>query len=145
MMAVVTVTALILLVATNPDRHDGTTDKRVVIPVASTVAATYGVLAMRRPLLSLLPLLAVWVATPQVDHPTPDVINVSAGGCFLGWVIGAPVGWFSRRLAGAGSCRPVALNPPEMNRLAPRASVDFSTSQGATDQETSPNSFRSDG
>jgi hypothetical protein len=76
MMLAVVVVALVSLVASNPDRHDGITDKRVVIPVASSAAAVYGIGAMRRPVLFLMPLLAVWIATPQVDHPTTDVINV---------------------------------------------------------------------
>jgi len=69
MMVAVAVAALVSLVASNSYRHDGITDKRVVIPVASVVAAVYGLGAMRRPLMFLLPLLAVWIATPQVDHP----------------------------------------------------------------------------
>jgi hypothetical protein len=107
LMVIVTVAALVSLVASNPYRHSGTTDDRVVIPVASVVAAAYGLGSMRRPLVFLAPLLAVWIATtPQVDHPTPDVINVSASGCFLGWIIGAPAGWISRRLRSAKTaCR----------------------------------------
>jgi hypothetical protein len=99
-MAWVAVAALVSLAATNPDRHDGITDRRVVVPVASVVAAVYGVGAMRRPLAFLWPLVAVWIATPRVDHPHPDVVNLSAGGCFLGWIIGAPAGWISRRFTG---------------------------------------------
>lgn len=110
-MAVVAVAALVSLVATNPYRHDGITDKRVVIPVASVAAAVYGVGAMRRPLLFLLPLLAAWMATPGVDHPPHDVINVSAAGCFVGWLIGAPAGWISRCLRGAGNTSNSPWNP----------------------------------
>jgi hypothetical protein len=110
-MTVVLVAALISLVATNPYRHDGITDRSVVIPVASVVAALYGVGSMRRPLAFLLPLLAVWIVTPQVDHPTPDVINVSAGACFLAWIIGAPLGWITRRLIGAAA--PLAPSPSQ--------------------------------
>jgi hypothetical protein len=106
MMMVVAVTALVALVASNPDRHNGITDKRVVIPVASAVAAVYGVWAMRRPVVSLLPLLAVWIATPTVDHPAPDLINSSARCCFLGWVIGAPAGWLTRGSAIVGESGP---------------------------------------
>jgi hypothetical protein len=108
-MTAVAVTALVTLVASNPYRHRGITDRRVVIPVASAVAAGYGLGAMRRPVVFLLPLLAVWIATPQVDHPTPDIINVSAGGCFLGWIIGAPAGWISRHFARAALA---GLNTP---------------------------------
>ena len=108
MMAAVAVTAFMCLVASNADRRDGITDKRVVIPVASVVAAAYGIGAMRRPLMFLLPLLAVWIATPQVDHPVHDVINVSAGSCFLAWIIAAPAGWMSRRLTGGAQPEPLA-------------------------------------
>jgi hypothetical protein len=79
-MVAVAVIALITLVVSSQDRHDGITDKRVVIPVASVVAAVYGVRAMRRPLMFLLPLLIVWIATSAVDHPNRDVIN-QCGGC----------------------------------------------------------------
>jgi len=112
-MAAVAVVALISLVASNPYRHGGITDKRMIIPVGSVVAAIYGLGAMRRPLLFLLPLLTVWIVTPVVDHPTPDVINFSAAGCFLGWLIGAPAGWISRRFMRVGNPIPVAVEPPE--------------------------------
>ena len=72
----------------------------MVIPVASLVAAAYGIGAMRRPLMFLSPLLAVWIATPEVGHPIHDLINVSAGSCFLGWIIGASAGWMSLRFTG---------------------------------------------
>jgi hypothetical protein len=112
-MASVAVAALVSLAVSSPYRHDGITDKRVVIPVASIVAAVYGLGAMRRPLMFLLPLLVVWVATPQVDHPALDVVNVSAGGCFLGWIIGAPAGWISRRITRTGDSVRVDSEPPE--------------------------------
>jgi hypothetical protein len=109
-MIAIAVAALVSLVVSNPYRHDGITDNRVVIPVASGVAAVYGVGAMRRPLMFLLPLLIVWIATPAVDHPHLDVINVSVCGCYLAWIIGAPAGWMSRhitgRAGGRAACRP---------------------------------------
>jgi hypothetical protein len=108
MMVTAAVSALVWLVAWNAYSHDGITDKRVVIPVASVVAAAYGLGAMRRPVTFLLPLLAAWIATPQVDHPIHDVINVSAGGCFLGWIIGASAGWMSRRLTREARAAPLA-------------------------------------
>ena len=104
-MIAIAVAALFSLVVLNPYRHDGITDKRVVTPVASVVAAVYGVGAMRRPLMFLLPLLIVWIATPAVDHPHPDVISVSAGGCYLAWIIGAPAGWMSRHITRRGGGR----------------------------------------
>ncbi len=110
-MTAVAVAALVSLVATNPYRHDGITDKRAVIPLASAVAAAYGLGAMRRPLVFLAPLIAVWIATPQVDHPTPDVINISAVGCFLGWIIGAPVGWIARCVTNPGNGLTVVSGP----------------------------------
>lgn len=107
MMAFVAVAALVSLVASNPDRHNGVTDRWVVIPVASAVAAAYGVGAIRRPLAFLAPLIAAWIAMPAVDHPAPDLINVSAGGCYLAWIIEAPTGLICRSLAS------LAIDPPE--------------------------------
>jgi hypothetical protein len=98
LLILVAIASLISLVASNPYRHGGITDKRVVIPVASIIAAFYGVASMRRPLLLLWPLVVVWVVTPRVDHPTPDVVNGSILGCLLAWIIGAPAGWISRSL-----------------------------------------------
>jgi hypothetical protein len=111
MMVAVVVAALVSLVVSNPDRHGGITDKRVVVPIASVVAAAYGLGAMRRPLMFLMPLLAAWLFTPHVDHPSPDVINVSAAGCFVGWIIGAPIGWITGR--SSRPLGPVAPVPPE--------------------------------
>ena len=79
----------------------------MVIPVACVVAAVYGLGAMRRPLMFLLPLIAVWIATPHVDHPTHDVIKVSAAGCFIGWMIGDSAGWMSRHLTGESQAEPL--------------------------------------
>ena len=107
-MAAVAVAALVSLVASNAERPDGITDERVVLPVASVVAALYGLGAMRRPLRFLAPLLAVWIITPQVDHRKSVVINLSAEGCFLGWFIGAPTGWISRRITRASHSLPAA-------------------------------------
>ena len=106
---VVAAVVLISVVISNASRPDGITDKRVVIPVASA----YGLWAMRRPLPALLPLLVLWVADPRVDHPSPDVINVSAGMCFVSWIIGAPAGWISRGLAKAGKppLKPTGFEP----------------------------------
>jgi hypothetical protein len=109
LMAVVAIAALISLVASNAYRHGGITDKRIVIPVACLVSAVYGIGAVRRPLVVLMPLLVVWIVTPAVDHPAPDVIHASAGGCFLAWFIGAPVGWLSRCFSLAMKHRAIAL------------------------------------
>jgi hypothetical protein len=113
LIAAVAVAAFVSLVAANADRHEGITDKRALIAVASAVAAIFGLAAVRRPRLCLWLLIAVWIATPIVDHPRPDVINVSTGSCFLGWIIGAPVGWVSRGLTKARKSFPVAPKPLE--------------------------------
>jgi hypothetical protein len=105
-MEAVAVAALICLVISNPYRHDGITDRRILVPVAAGVAAVYGIGAMRRPWMFLWPLIVVWVVTPQVDHPRLDMINLSAAGCFLGWIIGAPAGWISRCLTRTGDSAP---------------------------------------
>lgn len=113
MMVAVAITALVSLVASNPYRRDGISDGSVIIPVASIISAVYGFGAMRQPLPLLLPLLAASIFTPEADHPQLDVINVSAGGCFLGWAIGAPAGWMARRRRKAGEW---FRDPPEPDR-----------------------------
>ena len=108
------VAAVVLVVNVNQEFHGGITDKRVVIPVACVVAAVYGVGAVRRPVRFLLPLIAVWIFTPQVDRPSPDVINVSVGSCGVAWLIGAPAGWISRCYARANRALPAAAEPSEL-------------------------------
>jgi peptidoglycan/LPS O-acetylase OafA/YrhL len=112
LLIAVAIAALVSLVASHPYRQDGITDKRVVIPIASVVAAAYGLGSMSRPLAFLAPLLVAWIVTPQVDHPRPDFINVSAGGCALGWIIGAPAGWISRCLTRPSNSPPSLPSPP---------------------------------
>jgi hypothetical protein len=111
-MAAVAVAALTSLAA-KIYREYPSTEKRVVILVASVVAGAYGLGAMRRPLVFLVPLLVVWVATPAVDHPSFSIFNISVGGCVVGWIIGAPAGWISRCLKRAGNSYPVASEPPK--------------------------------
>jgi hypothetical protein len=106
LMVAVSVAVLVFLAKGLAGWHDGITDKRVVIPVAAVVASVYGAGSMRRPLMFLWPLV-VWVACPEaVDHPSPDLINGVAAGCFVAWIIGAPAGWIARRIN-----RPVKPDP----------------------------------
>ena len=96
MMAAVAVAAVVCLVASNAYRHDGITDKRVVILRVGRCCR------LRHRGNAQTPDVSATLArgldpTPEVDHPIHDVINVSAGSCFLGWIIGAPAGWMSRR------------------------------------------------
>ncbi len=135
-MAAVEGAALVSLVASNAERPNGITDKRVVLPVASVVAALYGLGAMHRPLRFLSPLLAVWIITPQVDHPKSDVINLSEG-CFLGWFIGAPTGWISRRLTRASHSLPAASETPLAPRPVGSVSVRSYQSRRPTDRTRS--------
>jgi hypothetical protein len=110
-MVSVAVAGLASLAALGVCREYASTDERIVILVASVVAGAFGLGAMRRPLVFLAPLLVVWLITPSVDHPGIDVINLSAGGCFLGWIIGAPVGCLSRYLMRPGNAIPGASEP----------------------------------
>ena len=107
------VAALAWLAVSKIYRDYPSTDKRIVVVVASVVSGTFGLGAMRRPLVFLAPLLVIWVVMPSVDHPSFNVLNISVGGCFLGWMIGAPVGWISRHLPREGNSLPVASDPPE--------------------------------
>ena len=92
LVKIVAASALILFVLTTRDRPGrGITDKRIVIPVACVVAAVYAVGSMRRPIAFSIPML-FFLLTPSVDHPSHDVINACLGGCFLAWIIGAPIG-----------------------------------------------------
>jgi hypothetical protein len=97
-MAVVAVLAPVCLVA-NPDCLRWITDWRVALPVTSVVASAWGVGAMRRPLLLLLPTLAMLKMTTVKLHGEPDVIYIFVTGCVVGWIVGAPAGLiFCRRV-----------------------------------------------
>ena len=113
LMVVVVVVALTSLVASNPYRHDGIRDNRIVIPVASIIAVAYGLGAMRRPKMFLVPLIAAWIATPTVFDRSPDLIDACAMGCYLGWIIGVPAGWLSGFFGKLDTRNSVAPDPPE--------------------------------
>ena len=110
-MAAVAVAALASLAAAKICREFPGIEQRSTVLVASVIAAAYGLGSMRRPAVFLAPLLMVWLAMPVVDHPGLSVFNLSLGGCFMGWIIGAPVGLSSRRFLGAGNTLPVDSEP----------------------------------
>ena len=96
LMSVVAVAALASLAASGVCRNYPSTEQRAVFLTGSVVAGAFGLGATRRPLVSLALLLMIWVAVPSVDHPGIDVLSMTSGGCYLGWIIGAPAGWISR-------------------------------------------------
>ena len=99
-MAAVAVSALASLAAAKVCREIPGIEQRLTVLVASVIAAAYGLGSMRRPLVFLAPLPMVWLAMGMVDHPGFSVFNMSLGGCFLGWIIGGPVGLSSRWFLG---------------------------------------------
>lgn len=97
LMAAVAIAALASLAFSKVCRDYPSNRTRAVILLTSAVAGAVGVGALRRPLLFLVPVLVTWVVVPAVDHPSlDDALGMSAGGCQLGWMIGAPIGWISR-------------------------------------------------
>ncbi len=97
LMIVVGLAALASLAAVQVCREFHGTEQRLAVLVASIAAAVYGVGSMRRPLAFFLPLVVAWMALPRVDHPGFNIFNITIGGCFLGWIVGAPFGLNSRR------------------------------------------------
>jgi hypothetical protein len=68
------------------------------IVAAAIASAAFGVGAARRPWLFLALALLVYATAPVV-HDGFNAASLSAGACILAWLIGAPAGWVSRRLA----------------------------------------------
>ena len=113
-MAAVAVSALASLAAANVCREIPGIEQRLTVLVASVIAAAYGLGSMRRPFVFLAPLPLVWVAMQMVDHPGFSVFKMSLESCFLGWIIGAPVGFGSRWFLGAGNTLPVGSEPARL-------------------------------
>jgi hypothetical protein len=80
-------------------------NKTVDILVGLAVSAAFGVGAVRRPLIFLAIGLVVWNCAPAVDHPSVNAATLSLGGSMIAWLIGAPAGYFSRRLKWRGDSR----------------------------------------
>jgi hypothetical protein len=81
--------------------------------VACIVAGTFGLGAMRWPLAFFAPVFVTYVGAPRASEYAPHVIEffrMSIGACWLGWIIGAPAGWVSRRITRVGDSQPVAPN-----------------------------------
>jgi hypothetical protein len=130
-MTAVAVAAIASLAAAKVCRDFPYPDQRGAILVASVVAGAAGVVAVRRPWAMFALPFVIWVAMPTVDHPGVDVLYLSARGCFLGWIIGAPAGWISRLLTRPRSSLPVVSRPrgpeassPQEGRCPRRSAPD---------------------
>ncbi len=99
LMVLVAVAALASLAASKVCRDYPGSKQRVVVLVVSVVAAAYGLGSVRRPWIFLIPVFIFWLVGPRVDHPGINLHDQFPASCFLGWIIGAPVGWISRSLA----------------------------------------------
>jgi hypothetical protein len=87
-------------------------NKTVDILVGLAVSAAFGVGAVRRPLIFLAIGLVVWNCAPAIDHPSVNAATLSLGGSMIAWLIGAPAGYFSKRLKRRGDSRQLRQDGP---------------------------------
>ncbi len=64
--------------------------------IGAMVSAAFGVGASRHPWLFLALGLYLWTFVPLIDHGE-DARSLSVRGSVIGWLIGAPAGWYARR------------------------------------------------
>ncbi len=69
--------------------------KVVDVVVGAVVSGAFGVGAVRRPWVFLAVALVVWAGAPVMHHGF-NAVTLSAEGCVLAWIVGAPAGWVSR-------------------------------------------------
>jgi hypothetical protein len=98
LMVAVAISALVSLAVSKVCRDYPNTYMRAFILLLAVCAAAFGVGAVRKPWHFLCPILVAWVVMPSVDHPG-DPYSMIAGSCIWGWLIGAPIGWISRRIS----------------------------------------------
>jgi hypothetical protein len=92
LMAAVALAALASMAVAEVCRGVSDPGMRLDVLEACLISAAYGVGSMRRPLMFLVPLL---VFLPATMLPL-SVISLTATGCDVAWIIGAPIGWFLR-------------------------------------------------
>lgn len=89
---VVPIASLLVLELWQPFSPGG---KGVDIVVGAVVSGAFGVGAVRRPWVFLAVALMVWAGAPVMHHGF-NALTLSAQGCVLAWMVGAPAGWVSR-------------------------------------------------
>ena len=67
----------------------------VDVVVGAMVSGAFGVGAVRRSWIFLAVALLVWAGAPVIHHGF-NAVTLSAQGCVLAWMVGAPAGWVSR-------------------------------------------------
>lgn len=67
------------------------------VVVGAVVSGAFAVGAVRRPWVFLAIALLVWEGSP-VMHDGFNAVTMSAQGCVLAWMVGAPAGWISRSM-----------------------------------------------
>ena len=67
------------------------------VVVGAVVSGAFAVGAVRRPWVFLTIALVVWAGAP-VMHDGFNAVTLSAQGCVLAWMVGAPAGWISRSM-----------------------------------------------
>lgn len=77
----------------------------VDVVVSVVVSGAFGVGAARRPWLFLAIALVVWAGAPVMHHGF-NAVTLSAQGCLLAWMVGAPAGWVSRHVPIGGKRSP---------------------------------------
>jgi hypothetical protein len=70
------------------------------VVVAAVVSVAFALGAVRRPWVFLAVALVVWAFAPVTYHGF-DAVTLSAQGCVLAWMVGAPAGWISRSMTKA--------------------------------------------
>lgn len=69
--------------------------RNVDVVVCFMVSGAFGVGAVRRPWVFLGVAFLFWEVTPVIHHGA-NAVTMSAAGCILAWLIGAPAGWVAR-------------------------------------------------
>jgi hypothetical protein len=92
-------------------------NQTVDILVGLAVSAAFGVGAVRHPVIFLAILLLVWNCAPAIDHPSVNAATLSIGGSCIAWLIGAPAGYYSRRLKRRGNSRQLRQDRPPREQV----------------------------
>lgn len=106
LMAAVAVAALASMAVARVSSAFPDTEMRLTALEACLISAAYGVGSIRWPPIFLMPLLLIQAITSV----SQTGLYLVSGGCFVAWIVGAPVGWFlrvhRRRAQSSGSRHP---------------------------------------